>query len=142
LPELPPKGQTVSVACKLPHGLVLELNDSKMEAPTPAAQPVKVYFPTGEKVTLTGSLADHRFAGYRGKVVNGFGITEVNAEFWAKWLEQNRGFPPLTKGWLFAQPTADRLYGQTKEHVALKTGLEPVDQDHLPPGIQKADAAA
>lgn len=134
----PTTGQLVTVCCKLPHGLILELAELRKEAPLMGGGgEVDVYRPTGERVTITGSGGKHDKSPNPGRVVAGYGLTDISAEFWNKWAAQNKGFPPLAKGLLFAQATRDKAGSQAKEHAALKTGMEPLDADKPAPGITK-----
>lgn len=99
----------VSVACKLPHGLILEL-------------------PNAEPVRLNG--ANHPEA------IAGFGITAVDKDFFEAWKTAHKDFAPLVKGLIFAQDRADSIRAEAKDKAALKTGLEGLDPEAPAPGIQ------
>lgn len=131
---------TMTVGCNLPHGLILELAAPHKESSALGGKEVDVYHPTGEKVVIAGALSRHPDTSNPGRVVAGYGLTEVAADFWHKWVALNKDFPPLVKGMLFAQPTRDKA-GDKAKGEQVKTGLDPLDQDKPAPGITKATAA-
>jgi hypothetical protein len=137
MPEVAPSRNTVTVACKVPGGLVLELDGVKKDSSIIAGRDVDVHFGTGQTVTIVGSNARHPDAANPGREVAGYGLTEVPADFWAKWVEQHKGFPLLEKGLLFAQPTEDRSASQAKEQTALKSGREGMDPDNPMPRVKR-----
>lgn len=66
-------------------------------------------------------------------IVSGFSITEgVPADFWRKFVEQNPGYEPITEGILRAFDTVADAIAYAKEHEALRTGLEPLNQEKDP----------
>jgi hypothetical protein len=138
------KRNTVVVCCKLPHGFILELSDSRIENQN--GKDVVVHFPVGEQVEVTGANYAHRLAhpkreqdrNVRG--VFGFGMTDVDADLWAAWLKQKATWPPLQKGWVYAQPSSEKARGQAREQEKMKVGFEPLDQDKPAPGVEKASA--
>lgn len=139
------KRNTVTVACKLPHGFVLQLDDSRKETLPQGGKEIDVYFPIGEQTMITGSNYSHINANLpkgarpvRG--VAGHGLTEVDADLWEKWAKQKADWAPLRKGWVFVQPTQDKAEGQAREQRDLKTGLEPLDPNKPAPGIERVTA--
>lgn len=92
---------TITVACKLPNGLVLNLGDTK--------------------VVLKGARDR--------EAVAGFGLTEVDEGFWSTWTTQHKDFVPLKKGMIFAQPKAASAAAEAKEKKDIKTGLEGMDPE-------------
>ncbi|WP_424624448.1 hypothetical protein [Achromobacter marplatensis] len=101
---------TVTVACKLPNGLVLDL---------PGVE---------KKFTLNGS--HHREA------VAGHGMTEVDDEFWAKWSELHKDFEPVKKELVFAQKRKSSAAAKAEEQKGNKSGLEGIDPEKPAPGIE------
>jgi len=95
---------TVTVACKLPNGLVLDLPDAK------------------SPIVLKG--ANHVDA------IAGFGLTDVPIEFWEAWVKLYADFVPLKKELIFAQTTAKNTAAKAKEHKGAKTGLEGLDPNN------------
>jgi hypothetical protein len=132
--------ETVLVCCKLPNGLILEIDELHHEVPAlgGGTKEILVWKPSGKKVVIAGANAAHPRSPRPGRAVAGYGLTEVPKDFWDEWVEQHKGFPPLINGSLFAQTTTDRASGQMREHEAVKTGLERLDP--LNPGPRLARA--
>jgi hypothetical protein len=130
--------EMVSVGCKLPYGLVLELDTEKKEPVVPGSDKlVKVFYPSGDKVTIAGSNSAHPDTGNPGRVVAGYGITDVPAKFWNEWVAQHAAYPLLVNGTLFAHPKADATISEAGNRRSLKTGLEQMDPDKPGPGLTK-----
>jgi len=99
----------VSVGCKLPNGLIAEVN--------------------GVEVKFNGLNTSH--------ILGGFGITEnVDSGFWKTWLEQNKEMPFVMNGFIFAHSDVNSLKAETKEKSGEKTGLEPLDPNKKPAGVE------
>lgn len=128
---------TVTVACKLPHGMHLEIRN-----------------PAGlveRRVTIKGArlktnkngreiTKGHETTDDYGR---GFGLTHgVPADFWARWAEENKEYPPFARGMIFAQGSDVDARAQATEMSEIQTGLEPLSQDKLPPGLEKLDREA
>jgi hypothetical protein len=108
---------TVTVACKLPHGLILSVTDqSGME----------------RKHRLNGSRLPYGKDGaqiQRNDVSSGYGLTYgVDSDFFAKWLDENKGARFVKEGLIFAAAKSDSVRDETKDLTAhTRTGLEPID---------------
>lgn len=99
----------VTVACKLPHGLIIQI---------PGAAPVR----------LNGANSSN--------VIGGHGLTEgVDKEFFDKWASIYKDFKPLKLGLIFAQEKAASAQAQAKEQAANKTGFEGLDPQNPTPGV-------
>jgi hypothetical protein len=98
----------VSVACKLPHGLVLDLEEKG-------------------KVVLKGAL--------HSDAVGGYGITKVDKEFWEAWSKLYAEFPPFKAGHVFAQETEKNLRAEAEEKSDEKTGFERLDPTKPAQGV-------
>ncbi len=97
--------QFVTVGCKLPTGLHLDL---KAKDGVPA------------RVTLKGANA--------ARIIGGYGLTEqVPAEFITEWLKQNAKHPAVINKHIFIHSETASAESIAKEHRELKTGLEPID---------------
>ena len=115
-------GETVTVACKLPNGLHLDLRDANGEV---------------RRVTLRGSGDARRMesggqfvSSHGNRVSEGFGLTPgVSKEFWEAWEAQYRkaNYEPLVRGLIFAVPKLDSAAAMAREKAEIKTGLEPID---------------
>lgn len=102
---------TVTVACKLPNGLILDIPGAK------------------EPVLLNG--ANHPDA------IAGHGLTEVPADFWEAWTKQYPDFQPLKKELIFAQGGERSAISKAKERKGEKSGLEGLDPDKPGKGLER-----
>jgi hypothetical protein len=128
---------TLTVACKIPNGLVLQVFASEdwMEAVMggghrpakrayvdPRFKPVKINGPA----RAIGKDAPH-------EIRNGVGLTHgVDADLWAAWLAQNKDSDFVVKGMVFANLKPSEVDAQAKDHRSLKSGLERVDPNNMP----------
>lgn len=111
-----------SVACKLPHGIILEL-EKKIEG--------GAFLGTGRTIELKGANDP--------KALFGFGITEnVPVDLFDEIMKQKENFLPIANGLIFKQPTTDKLEDEAKEREGLKTGTEPMDPEKPAPGVAPA----
>lgn len=97
----------VSVGCKLPHGLHLDLKSN--DGPV--------------RVTLKGAND--------ARIVGGYGITEnVSAEFMQQWLKKNARHQAVVNGLIFLHADTKGAEATAKERGAdsrTATGLEAID---------------
>lgn len=102
-----------TVGCKLPNGLVLQMPDR-------------------EAVTLKGANSSG--------VMGGFGITTgVDASFIDAWLEKHKDLAPVKGGFVFTMEKKNDAEAYAKEMAALKTGMEPLDPQKPPPGVEETE---
>lgn len=107
---------TVTVACKLPNGIILEHGKTRAE--------------------LKGANTS--------ELVNGFGLTAVDSAFWDAWTAAHADFPALKNGLIFAQSSKSNAKAQTEDHIGIETGLEGIDTKNpgkkakLSPGLVEA----
>lgn len=106
--------QTITIGCRLPSGIVLEL-------------------PGKPHVHLNGQ----RQAQERSRIIllseDDYGLTEVDADFWAEWKRVYGGsgdnmFAPLKNGAIFEAKNASEAKAVQKELKNEKTGHEPMPQ--------------
>jgi hypothetical protein len=126
--------RTVTVACKIPHGLQLQLVR------------VMIYGP-GRPVNPPPGFPDpHPMAG-------GYALThDVDSKFWEQWLEQNKLSPIVKNGLIFAMSSSNDVKAKAREQADFRSGLEPLNMEgdaRMPKprnaavgGITKADVAA
>lgn len=132
---------TCTVGCRLPNGLILRLY-TMVEHDEPLiggnghktvkrAQPL---FQDGKpkEIKLNGSA---RFVGKEmpHDIRNGAGLTfGVDADFFAKWMADNKDSEIVKNGLVFAQTKAGEIEAQAKDHRQQVTGLEPLDPRNMP----------
>lgn len=132
---------TVTVACKLPHGLMLEVVDPAVFADVNPQNGV-VARPPGKRVHVAGCarpigvpLPDDA-----PQVVGGYALTQgVPAAFWEQWLAQNEEAPFVKQKLIFAHEKAGAAVGEAKEKREVRSGFEGMNPDKPAPGIERAD---
>lgn len=106
------KSKTVTVGCKLPNGLILELN--------------------GQTVEINGSTSSRVFGGH--------GITyDVDADLFNAWLGAHADRAMVRNGFIFAHDKAADTKAEAADKEDNATGLEAVDPDAPNAGVTKAD---
>ena len=107
-----PQCGTVLVGCKLPNGVVLEHPGDPLN-----------------KVILSGRN--------KSPIVGGsYGTTEVDAGFWAAWIDANKAFLPVKAGAIFEARTIDELKGKAADLKDEKSGFEALPQNAM--GVKPA----
>lgn len=101
----------VIVGCKLVNGVIL------------AHQ--------GKRIVLSGAKSS--------RIIGGYGMTEVDKDFFEAWCNANADSALLSGNLIFAQDKPAAADGQAKEQAAVKTGFEPIDPERPVPGV-KAEA--
>lgn len=105
--------EVVTVGCKLPNGLVLDVEGS-------------------QSIVLNGANA--------ATVIYGYGLTEnVDKAVFDKWLEQHKDQPYVKNELVFAQGKTNSAESKAKENSDVKSGLEGLPQDNPAPGVTKSD---
>jgi len=138
-------GETVTVACKLPHGLVLRIFEKRN---------VPVQGPNGEVRVEPMSRPiqgkSHQIRGYAEKYdpafpppmkTSSFAFTDgVPKDFWDAWLKQNTDLDMIENNLLFAMPTPEAARRRAAElEGETRSGFEPiVPSKDLPKAMQAA----
>ena len=129
---------TVSVACKLPNGVILRgFRFETFQRPVIGGgmREVKEAVQTGEVFKINGNAAPYAqplldAEGNPIQLEQSFAITrDVPKDFWDRWLEQNKDTPMVKHGLIFAAPAAKplELRAAAKAHRDNRHGLEPID---------------
>lgn len=96
----------VTVGCKLPNGVILELLNIK-DSP---------------RVTIKGTNA--------AALVGGHGITpNVDADFFEAWMKANKDLPFVKAGFIFAHDKPEKTGDEARDRAKNKTGFEPKDPE-------------
>ncbi|WP_312387862.1 hypothetical protein [Atlantibacter hermannii] len=104
--------ETVTVGCKLPNGIVLEVE--------------------GYSVVLNGANSSN--------VIGGYGLTEnVDKEAFDKWMKIHADQAYVKNELVFAQAKTNSAESKAKENADRRSGLEGLPQDRPMPGIEKSD---
>ncbi|MBO1329251.1 hypothetical protein OQ496_12660 [Acetobacter suratthaniensis] len=133
--------ETVTVVCRLPSGLVLDLYDPE-DLRTRAGSVAPVMAPPVPRasVRLAGARRDARFHARDNRLLGLGGHTQVDKAFWDAWVAQNPGYLPLKNGLVFAQARAADAQARLAECASQRTGLEGLDPNALP-GVTPAHTA-
>lgn len=138
---------TVTVACKMPHGLVLRLFDM-VDTPDPqrdgTTKLVKQAKPRLDRVVIKGYAEKYDPSIPPAARGSAFALTHgVDKEFFDEWLRQNKDLDAVKNGLIFASEKRDDAAAKAKEMGKQLCGLEPISRDRLPRNIQtfKKDAA-
>lgn len=137
-------GQKVTVACKLPHGLVLrvfEFEETQEPVMGGGTRTAKRAVQRGPRVVINGNATDRGPNPRLKQVVDGTGANpgyalthNVDKDFFDAWLKQNADSDVVVNKLIFAASQPDRVADKAREMVAIKSGLEPVDPANLPKG--------
>ncbi|NSL91404.1 hypothetical protein [Acetobacter syzygii] len=132
-PNTPRTSATVTVICRMPAGLVLDLYDvDALAARASASTPVMAPPRPVASVRLNGAKADPRYHARDNLLLGMGGRTEVDASFWQAWCTQNPHFLPLKNGLIFAQPRAEDAAAELAERGQHRSGLEGLEPQGLP----------
>lgn len=123
----------VRVACKLPHGMVLELRD-----PPPPIDPTKPFapldlYPRAARVAITLNGANSVKNQWNNGIVRvaalryDFGVTDVPEDVWIEWEKKWHDHAFIKGGFVFAMPSLKDVIAEAKVRAPEKTGLEPLD---------------
>ena len=131
---------TVTVLCRLPSGVTLELHDldglkGRASSEAPVMQPAIAL----RSVTLNGAKHDPSYHEAENRLLGRAGRTEVDADFWKAWLDQNQRNQLVTQHLVFAEANAAKADAAVAELAKERTGLEGADQNALPGDVKKAD---
>lgn len=124
---------TVTVACALPHGFKMQLQE-KMAIPSPTREDptrkeeISRFF--GEAVIINGPARNRDSrrveAGDALPTAGGYALTfGIDKDFWDKFRVQMKDWEPLVRGQVFAHEREDTAKGQAKAGQAGPSGFEP-----------------
>lgn len=132
---------TVVIGCKLPNGLILQLSTFEQSSEPVMGgghREVRVGRKIGTKYVIRGTsipfgqIPKFIFAG-------GYALTSgVPEEFWDQWYEQNKDSDIVRRELIVAHKSMDDVETHCNSNESLLTGLEPINPDKLPRGVQTA----
>ena len=137
-----------TVACKLPNGLLLRVFDwAEHDEPVMGGgfRTVKRASPIGEPVKIHGPAT--RFGeAPKTAISGGYALTpNVDADFFARWLEQNADHHDAVKNHLiFASDKRQVAHDEAREKKDILSGLEPLipGKDRRIPRANSANLSA
>lgn len=124
-----PESGTVTLACKLPNGIILQLFDmvEQEEVTLAGSRTINKAMPKDlEPVHIKGCSAPH---GAAIMTIGGYALTHnVDAQFFAEWMRQHADSDILRARLLFAHE--DRVYVEDKatESTGVLSGLQPMNK--------------
>lgn len=134
--------RTVTVACKIPHGMVLQLQrpSERMEDTRDGPKPRTYWVKCGEIYRVRGPAYPVGTIpkGFRRAPINegGYALTPgIPADFWNQWVEQNAKADFVVApdgaehGMIFAYPDMEDAASAAREQEKLLSGLEPISTD-------------
>lgn len=137
--KIKPRGyaETVTVACKLPNGLKLQVwrQEEYMETYVGGHMPAKRAIPVDECYFLNGTAIDIAALttnqGLDKVVTAGYALTPgIRKEYWDEWLKQNAQAPYVTNKLVFAASNEMNARSMAKDHKTVRSGLEPIDPNN------------
>lgn len=109
----PTSRNTISVGCKLPHGMHLDIRQ--------VGEPV-------QRVTLKGINSLQEGQIIRVSQRGGFAVTEnVPKEFFEHWMELNKLHPAVKNHLIFAHAQAASVRDMGEEFSGILNGFDPID---------------
>jgi len=134
---------TVTVACKMPNGLVL-----RIYRPIERDQPVMgggvqketIHIEYGKRYFIRG-VAYPFGEQPRGVITDsGYALTpNIPEDFWDEWLRQHAETELVQNNLIFAHSRQVDVEAIAKEYEKQKSGLEPIDPQNLPREVKKYD---
>lgn len=137
-PAPKPATSFVTVACKFPTGVVLQLcvKEDYLEEGLNGSRMRVRYSKSGATHLARGPAAPvgQIPRGYqRPEVVGGYALTRnIPAEFWDAWLEQNKDNPLVVNHMIMAHGKRSTVVGEAREQRAILSGFEPMNPDGDP----------
>lgn len=138
---------TVTVACKMPNGLKLRVHnmvDIDVQVMGGGVKIGKQAQWTGEEYVVRGPAIEfgmqHPFP-----VHGGYALTPgIPAEFWARWLEENKNAPYVKNQMIMAADRSDDIVAKALENHSRRSGLEPLRTDgdlRMPRNVKQSDVS-
>lgn len=131
----------VTIGCKLPHGLTIEVGLVSLEKGTWGAP---VEGPKYRKATLNGTHAEWMKRNPTIQPVATLnpepGLTQIPEDLWEEWCKgQGKAHPARLNNTIFVVPDSKEDATAVLQAVeSLRTGFEPIDPDRLPDQLEEA----
>lgn len=131
--------ETVTVACRLPTGLVCDVVDMEsFKAAIPRMEARQPYHVARKGRFRLRGYQEARRADSAGtietearNVIGGYGLTSnVPKDLWEEWLAQNADYPPVKNGLIFAHTQRRSAETYATEHAELKSGFDALNPEN------------
>lgn len=133
---------TVSVACKHPNGIRLDVFDIVGKDPRDGSNvTLRVQGPT---LRGTSYNRDPEHVAKHGVpvLVGGYAITEgIPASLWERWTQENADSALLADRVLFALPKVESVFAKAREQEAVPGIAEPIDRDRIADKYRNPDGS-
>ena len=136
------RGDTVTVACRLPHGFFMQLDDM-VEITEPIIGTVKRAQPRpGARWRIRGYYDDSREVFGSAMPMPAqeghFALTHgIPRDAWEEWKRTHYDLPMLQNGLVFAHDNGSAIEGMRQERKDVRSGLEPINPDKPPRDVRK-----
>lgn len=123
---------TVTVVCKIPNGMILQLCEPMTQVETMFGGGERTFtqmHPVGDKVRVHGPAVPF---GARAEydIKGGFAVTEgVDAEFWERWLAQHKNDLSVVNKQIYANEDSSYAVDWAKDHKSVTSGMQPLVPD-------------
>jgi hypothetical protein len=134
--------ETVTIACKLPHGLQLRVyemveRDEMVVGGGLRKRKVAVARP---EVAYVYGWSHPQNAAPKAQMVGGYALTpNVSKDLWDRWLQLNGDSMMVKNGLIFAHGKTDSTVAQAKDGEKVRSGLERLDPKNLPRRVETSD---
>ena len=142
-------GAVVTVACKIANGVILR-GEKQVTRVEPVmgggTREIVEWVATGERIKIHGPARAKGEDPSADGMSRGYALTfGVDADLWARWLENNKSTDMVVNRQIFAHEKQDSLRSIARDHEAVKSGMEPIvpdDDARIPKRVKKESKAA
>lgn len=130
---------TVTVGCKLPHGLILRAFTTRKGSDyyNGAMREVDVAEPVGEPFRINGNAFPEGMSPQGYKISGGFALTPgVPKELFDTWMKQNKDSDVVKNGLIFAHSQESSAFDMAKDRHEKRSGFERLNPEKLPQEFQ------
>lgn len=125
-------GANVTVACKLPAGIVMRGYTKRTEREAVLGGGTREFDAfrwSGEEAVIFGTAAPFGQAP-KCQIVAGFAITpNVKKDLFDNWYAANKDGELVKRNLIFAYDSIDRVHGRARENEKALSGFEPIDPE-------------
>lgn len=112
----------VTVACKLPHGLIIEVG-------TPGQENYR-------RFELNGPYSGVRMGKPNSLIVGGYAFTQIPKDVWVEWAKNHKGAAYLKNRAVYVEGSVEGAQAAALTDSNLKTGFERLNPDAPAPGVE------